>query len=378
MRRLYDDKMYDEHMALSYDDVLLVPQFSNLVSRTEVDLSCKFALPLNTGSINELKLKYPIMSAAMDTVTGDAMAREIGRIGGIGIIHRFQSVEDRMRAINNARIFVDTDEPPNIPVGVAVGLKDSIDDCVDLSHTADILALDVAHADAIEVIRFTEKLRKHIVPTCFLMVGNIATRFAAQRLIDAGANILKVGIGGGAVCKTRTVTGFGVPNVTAIMYAREAVNQRGAGDYVSVVADGGIRGSADIAKAMAAGANCVMLGSLLAGTSEAPGNIEVNENGEAYKMYRGMASNSAQVDFKGKLTEGTVPEGVSTLIPFKGQIKPIVEDLMGGLRSSFTYGDAKNCMEFYQNTTFVRVSKAAVKESVPHILTNRGTIHKHG
>lgn len=744
---VHNEKMFREEMALSYDDVLIVPEYSTLTSRTEADLSCK---------LGNLTLKYPIMSAAMDTVTGANMARELGLLGGMGIIHRFQSVESRLEEINNSKQIVTQEEPDKIPVGVAIGLKDSFDDCIRLANVSDVLAMDIAHADCEEIVRFIKELRPQMPHHCSLMVGNVATRTATSRLVKAGADIVKVGIGGGcfaagtrilmsngfykniedvvagdriinkegqpatvkksfcsgvkkvikiknslspkdtivtddhrfwvgdlnstsqttlssrgysklldlqektipkqskykwkqigntqqdvllvprkltleleetfdvpikirdggngtnnvvdkidtilkpsyelgyifgtflgdgtshchynknkksnsgrvnwysgleetkyvekiteyvniifnrdvvvktlknnckqvtlyhkpfadflqsfgkkenkhlpenlfvkdtnylngiydglidsdghygddgrnsfyntsiqlielfnilnyiikgyfpnsssrgishgtleninqgnfnesfqsrtlknnkvrftkdyyvskilkkeemnlelpvydleiddethsfiadnvivhnSACSTRVVTGFGVPNVTAIMDARQALKELGAGDHVSIVADGGIRNSADIAKAMAAGANCVMLGSLLAGTSESPGNVETNSNGDTFKMYRGMASNSAQVDFKGKLTEGTVAEGVSTLIPFKGPVRPIVEELMGGIRSSFSYGDARSWEEFYCNTSFVRVSKAAVKESVPHILSSHG------
>jgi len=346
---MVDDKFRYKDFCLTYDDVLLVPEKSSVRSRTEVDLS--------TTLSSEVHLKYPIMSAAMDTVTNGVMAGALASIGAMGIIHRFQSADARRGEAIIAGA--------NRPIGIAVGLQDSIEDCIDLSEVAEILAVDVAHAHHDDVLEFVKKLHDSLSSNTLIMIGNIVTRESAFEFIDAGADILKVGIGGGSVCSTRTVTGFGVPNITAIMEVRKAVDDHPNGKFIHIVADGGIRGSNDIAKAIAAGAHLVMVGSLFAGTVESPGEYDPYRG---VKEFRGMSSLDAQVDWKGGLKNGTVAEGISTLIPMKGLVEMELNKLVGGLRSSLTYAGAYNLQEFYENTQFVKVTSNAIKESRPHIL----------
>jgi len=217
------------------------------------------------------------------------------------------------------------------------------------------------------VIEFVKELNVNINNETAIMVGNIVTKWAAIKLMDAGADILKVGIGGGAACSTRVVTGFGMPNITAIMNVKSAVKMNKFGRLITIVADGGIRNSADAAKAFAAGADCVMLGSLFAGTDESPGDVI---NGK--KLFRGMSSSSAQTAYRG-MTPGIVAEGVSVTVPCKGPVQKVVDNLTGGLRSSLTYGDATNLKEFYKNTQFVKVTRNSIAESRPHILDNKST-----
>ena len=224
------------------------------------------------------------------------------------------------------------------------------------------------------------------------MVGNLVTREATWELIEAGADILKVGIGGGSACSTRIVTGMGYPNVSAIIEVRTAISDHVHGDNITLVADGGIRNSGDIAKAIAAGADCVMVGGLLAGCDESPGELIIKHNHtgtngrtrEGYieydeedckrlkcapdrKMFRGMASKSAQEDWKGGLKEWTVAEGVTSYVDATGPVRDVIENLMGGLRSAFTYADAKTIEEFQQNTQFIRVTASCLDESKPRV-----------
>jgi len=348
-------KFFDDDVGLSYDDVLIVPERSDIKSRTDVDLSCHVS--------PNITLKYPVMSAAMDTVTNGDMAVRLGELGAMGIIHRFQSVykryDEAMRCLSK-----------NLPVGVAVGLKDTIEECKHLSDVVDILAVDVAHAHHDDVIEFVKKLDGAINNNTAIMIGNIVTSFAAREFIEAGADMLKVGIGGGAACSTRVVTGFGVPNLTAIMYVKQGVYQASHGKLVTIVADGGIRNSADIAKAIAAGADCVMLGSLFAGTDEAPGD-ELN----GMKLFRGMSSDSARIAYRG-IKPGTVAEGVSAMMPCKGPVHDVLDGLMGGLRSALTYGGAHDLSELYTNTSFIRVTNASVHTSRPHVLEGHGVVQK--
>lgn len=327
-----DDKFYTKEMGLSYDDVLIVPTKSTVESRLDPNLSCRLA--------NSLILKYPILSSPMSTVTDLNMARVMWNSGGIGVVHRFQSLNGR---INTS---LDT------PMGVAIGLQDSIETCQYIAKFSAFLCVDVAHAYTNNVLKFVEKLKKVITKP--IMVGNIVTARAAIELIDAGADILRCNIGSGSVCSTRDNTGIGYPNISSLMEIREVTN-------FPIIADGGIRAASDICKAIAAGASAVMLGSLLAGTDEAPGEII---NGK--KQYMGMASALAQ-ELRGGLKPGTVPEGVSVYVPLKGPVQNVIENLMGGLKSSMTYVNARNLTEYYQNTKFVRITQNGLIESKPHI-----------
>ena len=346
-------KFYTHEETLTYDDVLLVPRRTSIKSRQDVDLS------INIGTTY---MKYPVMSAAMDTVTGGEMAKALASIGAMGIVHRFQSVDDRVKAMgaNDAATMC----------GIAVGLGETKQEIIRLSCYCDVIALDVAHAHADYIVERTKELSDWLTPfNIQLMVGNLVTREAAWELIDAGADILKVGIGGGSACSTRIVTGMGYPNVSAIIDVRNAIKDHTYGKHITLVADGGIRNSGDIAKAIAAGADCVMVGGLLAGCDESPGGLISDSDilKGPRKMFRGMASKSAQADWKGGLKEWTVAEGVTSYVDAIGPARNIIENLMGGLRSAFTYADAINVQEFQENTQFVRVTTNCLSESKPRV-----------
>lgn len=356
------NKFYNNNnIGLTYDDVLLVPEKSLIKSRLDVNLSINLS--------KELKLKYPFMSSAMDTVTEEKMACELSTLGCLGNIHRFQSVEKRLKSLKKVN------KSSNNPIaGVAVGLQDTLKEIEELSYWCDIIGIDVAHAYHNDILDFVNDIvhneilkQNYAKRKTLLMIGSITTKQAAIEFVDCGVDILRIGIGNGSVCSTRLVTGFGVPSLTAIMDVKEAVDCfQYKNKKITIVADGGIRGSSDIAKALAAGADCVMLGSLFAGTTETPGKITI-KNGKQFKEYRGMASKEAQ-DTRGGLKWGTVSEGISEKIPYKGHVKDVVENLAGSLRSSLTYAGAKNLKEFYENTQFVRVTPATLKESNTHIL----------
>lgn len=350
-----------KEIALTYDDVQLVPKLSKIPSRLSTSISTKFY----SRSGRTFLIDVPIISAAMDTVTNGEMANAMASVGGMGIIHRYQTVEKRIE-----QLLMVTG-----PVGVSVGLDDSIDSCLKLSERANLLNIDVAHAHTEKVCEFLEKLRQ--ATDTIIMVGNIATAAAAGYLIRAGADVLKVGIGGGSICSTRMVTGFGVPNVTAIMDVVDEVERQMSfweqekyvnEGRVTVVADGGIKHPCDIAKALAAGADAVMLGSMLAGTDETPGEKTLSYiDGRMSKKYRGMASKDAQDEWRG-MKNGTAAEGVTTVVTCKGPVANVVNTLAGGLRSALTYAGAKNLNEFYHNTEFVQVTQSGVVEASPHIL----------
>jgi IMP dehydrogenase len=352
------NKFYSNEVALTYDDVQLVPvDRSEIKSRNDVKLDCKLSV---WGNGEDLLLKIPLLTAPMDTVTNKAMSQAVGKLGGLGFIHRYQPVEERIRQTFG----VDS------PVGIAIGLEDSFEEDIEnIVCRSRVLLLDVANGHSKYVIEHVEKLRNYLDShghdDVIIVCGNVATKYAFKDLITAGASAVRVSIGGGSCCSTRIVTGFGVPNLTAIMECRDLLEGQTWSNHVQIIADGGVRNSGDASKAIAGGAHLIMVGSLLAGTEEAPGNLVLQESG-LYKEFRGMASLDSQVGWKG-MKPGTAPEGVSTLIPFKGSVVPVIEEFVGGLKSALSYGGATNLQEFYENTRFVRVTNAGIAEAKPHI-----------
>jgi IMP dehydrogenase len=264
------------------------------------------------------------------------------------------------------------DAKGHLRVGAAVGVRPGYLDRAEalLQAGADSLVVDIAHADSSNAIEASTELRRRFGDEWQLVVGNVATGEGTARLIDAGADAVKVGVGPGSICITRLVTGFGVPQLTAVAEAAAAAAPYG----VPIIADGGIRNSGDIVKALAAGAQSVMIGSLLAGTREAPG-IVVVRNGRRYKLTRGMASLGATMDRDQSEDESTankreyervVPEGVEAAVPYRGPVEDILHQLVGGLRSGLSYAGALTIAQLRQNAEFVRVTAAGMKESGPH------------
>ena len=335
--------------AITYDDVLLVPSYNHWESRRVVDIS----MTCKTG---KLSLTLPVLTANMDTITELEMANFIGSKGGIGVLHRFMPIEE------NVRIF----QACKFPVFVSVGCSES-----DLHRAealrdagADSFCVDVAHAHARYVGRTLKQIREMVGKSSCIMAGNVATYAGADYLASCSADIVKVGIGGGAVCTTRIKTGFGVPNLTAIKNCARVDR--------SIVADGGIRTPGDIVKALAFGADFVMLGSMLAGTRPTPGPVvtEKDKSGEAMrvKVYRGMASSEAHSDYHGGMAEWKTAEGISTTVPYRENEDDIVADIIGGLRSGLTYGGAASIRELQRKLDFIRITPAAKTESLPHRL----------
>lgn len=336
-------------IALTYDDVQLVPVRSSLESRLDADIG------INLSEF--IKLKMPIITSPMDTVTNGAMARAASNAGAFGIIHRYQDLVTRFKESERAEM----------GCGVAVGLEDNVYEVcklLDDNPWVLLVCLDVAHAHHTRVLKQATLLRESMPSHVSLMVGNVATRIGACEVANAGADLIRVGVGNGSICSTRIVTGFGIPSVTSLVEAHNGViySQNPA---CKIVADGGIKSSGDMAKALAAGAHAVMVGSMVAGTDETPGEV-INERGTFYKKYNGMASKDAQSGWR-TMKKGTAAEGVSALVPYRGNVTDILEELAGGLRSAFSYADARNIQEFYENTEFVQVTFAGVAEAAPHI-----------
>ena len=466
--------------ALTYDDVLLVPQYSDVDSRR--------ALSTQTKLTKQITLQIPIISANMDVVTESEMAIAMAREGGIGIIHRFLSIDEQARQIQRVKkaesfivekpitmslthtvgelnklmnetgtggiLILDGDEKlvgivttrdllfendsakplseimqkkvisasPDITlkdaerllhdhrieklplvnkdgrvaglvtlkdimkitqypkatkdsrgrliVGAAVGVRDKEMRRVEavLQAGADCVVVDIAHGDSNLEVEMIRTIRKHY-PTVQIIGGNVATADGTKRLIDAGVDCVKVGVGPGSICITRIVAGSGVPQLTAVIECAEAAHDAG----IPIIADGGVRQPGDVAKAIAAGAQTVMIGSMLAGTDESPGMI-MTRRGHRYKASRGMASREATIDRNRKegndLTqeeiEEYVAEGVEAAVPYRGKTREVLTQLVGGLQSGMSYSGAQTVEDFQKKAIFVRMTGAGLRESGPH------------
>lgn len=333
--------MYSE-AAFTYDDILLVPSYNHYESRKLVDIS-------STDKSGKLSIKLPVMTSNMDTITEDGMANFIGDKGGVGVLHRFCDIE------RNIKMFKACKHPTFVSVGCS---QEDLERTAALRDAgAQYFCLDVAHAHARYVGRTLKNLRDILKDNSCLMAGNVATYAGADYLASCGADILKVGIGGGSVCTTRIKTGFGIPTLSSIRECSRVDR--------SLVADGGIRFAGDIVKALAFGADFVMIGGMLAGTRPTPGEV-VDVNGKKSKHYRGMASREAQEDFIGEMHEWKTAEGVSTTVPYREDEDKIIADIIGGLRSGLTYGGASNLRELQRKLDYVFITQAGRTESLPH------------
>ncbi|ABL78463.1 IMP dehydrogenase [Thermofilum pendens] len=339
---LFEEKIKNSELGLSFDDVLLVPKYSD-VRIDEVDVSTRLT--------KNLLLKIPIISSPMDTVTGFEMARKLGELGGLGVLPRnipLDAVVEYVKKISGE----------NLPVGVAVGPFDDERVSKALDAGASIIVIDTAHGHSRNVLEAT---RRYAGMGAEVMAGNIVTAEAALDLIGAGAVSLRVGVGPGHACTTREVAGVGYPQLSAVAKVADAARSHG----VSVVADGGIEKPADIVKALAAGADAVMLGYLLAGSDEAPGHVVVR-GGECFKVYRGMGSRGALRSGSTRYGEfKRVPEGVEGLVPCRGPVEGVVEFLVNGLKQGMGYVGARNLEELRVKAEFVRLTHAGVRESGP-------------
>ncbi len=338
--------------GLTFDDVLLMPCHSEMSSRRSPNLESRVT--------KNFILKTPIISANMDTVTEYQMAIKMAQLGGMGILHRFMSPEDQVKQI---KIMKDTIGPLGLPVAASIGVKE---DGMRRAHMlvdagADILTIDIAHGDSVMMFETLDYVKKKF-PGIDVIAGNTATPEGVRGLIEHGADAVKVGIGPGSMCTTRIITGCGVPQLTAVaMCVLEARKYN-----VPVIADGGIKTSGDIVKAFAAGAQTVMLGSMLSGCLETPGEIEGGR-----KRYRGMASKDAQVSWRGELPQGMAAEGEARWVNCKGSVDNIVHELSGGVRSGMTYLNANSIAEININGRFMEMTASGMIESRPHGLYNQ-------
>lgn len=336
--------------GLTFDDVLLMPQHSEMNSRRAPQLDSKVT--------KNFTLKTPIISANMDTVTGSAMAIKMAELGGLGILHRFMSPEDQVKEV---KLMLEKIKPLGLPVAASIGVKEEGMMRADMLADAgvDIFTIDIAHGDSVMMLEVLKYVKKKY-PKIDVIAGNTAMPDGVKRLIDYGADCVKVGIGPGSMCTTRIITGCGVPQLTAVaMCVLEARKHD-----VPVIADGGIKTSGDMVKAFAAGAQTVMLGSMLSGCLETPGEIEGGR-----KRYRGMASKDAQVSWRGELPKGMAAEGEARWVPCKGSVENIVFEMCGGIRSGMTYLNANTIAEINKNARFMEMTASGMMESKPHGLT---------
>jgi len=340
--------------SLTFDDVSLVPQHSSV-------------LPSETKTFNKLcdklNLQIPLMSSAMDTVTESRMAITISKLGGIGVIHRNLSIEKQVMEVKKVK-------KNNYLVGAAIGVSpEDFERAEELFKVkTDLIVIDTAHGHTQKVLNMIKKIKKKLNNTT-LCAGNIATGKAAKFLADSGVDIVKVGIGPGSICTTRLVAGIGVPQLSAVLEVKKALKNY----KTKIISDGGIKFSGDLAKAIAAGADAIMIGSLFSGTIESPGKI-IKHKGKLYKNFRGMGSVGAMAagsadryyQKKSKNVSKYVPEGVEGLVKFKGTVEKIVYNLIGGLKSSMGYLGAKTIKDLQKKGEFIKITKAGFYESMVH------------
>jgi|TARA_B100001540_G_C15798713_1_gene638906 IMP dehydrogenase len=341
--------------SLTFDDVTLAPKYSEILP-AEVITSTRLS--------KKLILKVPIISSAMDTVTESKMAIALAKSGGIGVIHRNLTISSQIIEIKKVKKY-------NLIVGAAVGAGPNEEKRARsiLKENLDLIVVDTAHGHSKRVSQIVRLIKKIKPSKTALCAGNVATKEAAKFLIKLGVDIIKVGIGPGSICTTRLIAGIGVPQLGAISEVRKGIGK----SSVTLIADGGIKFSGDIPKALAAGADAVMIGSLFAGTDEAPGKL-IKKSGKKLKVFRGMGSigamnkGSADRYFQNKQKDDSkyVPEGVEGFVKYKGKVNKIIYQLIGGLKSSMGYLGSKRIIDLRKAPKFVKITKAGFYESMVH------------
>ena len=334
--------------TITFDDVLLVPKYSSILSRKQIDLSVALG---KDGMV----LECPFISSPMDTVTEFKMASAMAKSGGLGVIHRYNTIEEQANIAK--KTILETEK-----VAAAIGVSgDYLERATALYECGvRIICVDVAHGHHSLMKKALSDIRNIFSDSIHIMAGNVATLDGFNDLADWGADSIRVGIGGGSICSTRIQTGHGVPTLQSVLDC--SITDRDA----LIIADGGMKSTGDIAKAIAAGADLVMCGSMFAGTEESPGDVFSAPDGKKYKVYRGMASAEAQLDWKG---EANSLEGISTTIPYKGSVKSMLSLLDQNIRSGFSYSGAVNLKDFQQKVKMIEQTQAGMKESFTHILT---------
>ena len=337
--------------AVTYDDMLLVPQYSDITSRSEVNISSWF------NSRHSLEL--PIIASPMDTVSEVDMSIAMAQAGGLAVIHRYNTIPEQGALVSQVASHASTSLTA-AAIGVTADYLERATAVVSLGAT--MLCVDVAHGHHFMMKKTLEQLRKNFGEDIYIIAGNVCTLEGINDVADWGADAVRCNIGGGSICSTRTVTGHGLPGLQTIFDCARTDRD------VKIIADGGIKTSGDIVKALAAGADFVMCGSLLAGTQESPGQIITLPDGTRAKEYRGMASRVAQMDWRNK---SSTPEGVASYIPYKGSVTDILQDLKGGIQSGLSYTGARTIAQLQHKAEWARQTSAGTIESGTHILTTQ-------
>lgn len=334
----------DISLALSYDDVLLVPQYSNISSRSEISLKTKIS--------PRITLDIPLISANMSDVTDSKMAIAIAKLGGLGVLPRFNSIESQANEVSLVK-------KENLLVGAAVGARNGIIERAEALVKAgvDILFIDIAHGHLQKNLDATTKLKQMFGNSVDIVSGNSATYEAASAIFKAGADAVKVGVGPGSICTTRIETGSGVPQITAIMESARSARENNK----FIIADGGVKTSGDIVKGLASGASAIMAGSIFAGSDETPGKL-IEKDGKKYKTYNASTSPTE----KTKQESNIHVEGVESIVNYKGSLSYLIENILAGIRSGFSYSGALDINSLWNNSKFVRITPQGVRESGAH------------
>ena len=342
-------KFDNSKKLISFDDVLLVPQYSDIVSRSEIDTSVKMA--------DDIQLQIPIISSPMSTITESHMCNALRWIGGLGIIHRYNTIDFQAKLLG----FVGGDKNyKSAAIGVSGDYKERLSELCRIG--LNIVCIDVAHGDHILVKNAIEMIKSDY-PHLYIIAGNIATAEGYHRLSDWGADAIRTSVGSGSICTTRIQTGHGVPTLHAVLECDRARRERGDKHSALIIADGGIKNSGDATKALAAGADLIMLGSMLSGTKESPGKVITKDNVQ-YKRYNGMASKAAQKNWKGSYSS---IEGVASFVRYKGTVQKVVNEITSNIRSGMSYSGARSLQELRDNAIVMMQTSSSHVEGNPHI-----------
>jgi len=346
--------MFQLKEVLSFDDVIMLPQYSNIESRSQIDTSVN----INFNEYNSYEFKIPVIASPMSTVCEDKMCNALNEKGGLGIIHRYNTIEKQTFLLSK----VENKKTSAAAIGISGDFKERLSELI--KHDLKIVCIDVAHGDHVLVGKAIDYIKSNY-KWLYIIAGNVATGHAYKRLSQWGADAIRTSVGSGSICTTRIQTGHGMPTFQAVVDCNEQrLNMLEDGKNAAlIIADGGIKNSGDIAKSLGAGADFVMLGSMLSGTSEAPGKI-IEKDGKKLKEYNGMASKKAQKDWKGSFSS---VEGVSSFVEYKGHVKPLIDEIMNGVRSAMSYSGSCNLNDFKEDVIFVRQTQNSHSEGMPHI-----------
>ena len=348
-----------EKKVISFDDVILVPQYSDITTRSAIDTSTEMQI-----GRNKVILDIPIISSPMSTVSEAYMCNAMRSLGGLGIIHRYNSIDFQAKLLS----FINDKETKAAAIGVSGDYKERISALHEKGLS--IVCVDIAHGDHILMTQAIEFIRSDY-PNVFIIAGNVATSQGYERLSSAGAHAVRTSVGSGSICTTRIQTGHGMPTLNAVIdcYTRKsAMISEGVKEPALIIADGGIKNSGDVVKSLAAGADLVMLGSMLSGTKETPGKIILSNEGKKIKRYNGMASKLAQKNWKGSYSS---IEGVSSYVPYKGTVSKVVGEIMSNVRSGMSYSGVRSLEELRQDAIAVIQTSSSHTEGNPHIYNRK-------